>query len=83
MCNSPKIRLCIDSARVTALFSYLNFLLHCTTGDLLFTLPKRSDTGLYSCEVVNEHGMDMASTKVVIEGKKIKEYLHGQKLIYK
>nr|XP_022288617.1 hemicentin-1-like [Crassostrea virginica]XP_022288618.1 hemicentin-1-like [Crassostrea virginica] len=38
-----------------------------STGDLLFTLPKRSDTGLYSCEVVNEHGMDMASTKVVIE----------------
>lgn len=39
-----------------------------STGDLLFTLPKKSDTGLYSCEVVNEHGMDMASTKVVIKG---------------
>lgn len=38
-----------------------------SSGDLLFTLAKRSDTGLYSCEVVNEHGMDMASTKVIIE----------------
>lgn len=52
--------------RVTSLF--LMFYIFLITGDLLFTLPKKSDTGLYSCEVVNEHGMDMASTKVVIKG---------------
>lgn len=52
--------------RVTSLFLCLYIFL--ITGDLLFTLPKKSDTGLYSCEVVNEHGMDMASTKVVIKG---------------
>lgn len=54
------------SLRVTSLF--LMFYIFLISGDLLFTLPKKSDTGLYSCEVVNEHGMDMASTKVVIKG---------------
>lgn len=57
--------------RVVPLFLLSDYTaqLHFTTGDLLFTLPKRSDTGLYSCEVVNEHGLDMASTKVIIQGK--------------
>lgn len=49
-------------------FPFSMFYIFLITGDLLFTLPKKSDTGLYSCEVVNEHGMDMASTKVVIKG---------------
>jgi hypothetical protein len=58
---------------ILKLFKELFALFKCSwyyiTGDLLFTLPKKSDTGLYSCEVVNEHGMDMASTKVIIRGK--------------
>lgn len=37
-------------------------------GNLLFILLKKFDIGLYSCEVVNEYGMDMVSIKVVIKG---------------
>lgn len=37
-------------------------------GDLLFILLKKFDIGLYSCEVVNEYGMDMVSIKVFIKG---------------
>lgn len=64
--------------RVVPLFLLSDYTaqLHFTTGDLLFTLPKRSDTGLYSCEVVNEHGLDMASTKVIIQGESDLSVIH-------
>lgn len=38
-------------------------------GDLLVTLAKKSDTGLYSCEVINTEGIDMASSQVIVRGK--------------
>ncbi|XP_046542735.1 hemicentin-1-like [Haliotis rubra] len=37
-----------------------------SSGDLLVTLAKKSDTGLYTCEVINEEGIDMASSYVVV-----------------
>lgn len=39
------------------------------TGDLLVTLARKSDTGLYTCEVINEEGVDMASSFVSVLGK--------------
>ncbi|XP_071168481.1 uncharacterized protein [Mytilus edulis] len=44
------------------------------SGDLLVTLAKKSDTGLYSCEVINTEGMDMASSQVIV-----REYSSGCK----
>ncbi|KAK3094428.1 hypothetical protein FSP39_001668 [Pinctada imbricata] len=38
-----------------------------SSGDLLVTLAKPSDSGLYSCEVINEAGMDVASSQVVVK----------------
>ncbi|KAL5021870.1 hypothetical protein ScPMuIL_001025 [Solemya velum] len=43
-----------------------------SSGDLLVTLAKKSDTGLYSCEVINEEGIDMASSRVTV-----REYASG------
>jgi hypothetical protein len=34
------------------------------------TLARKSDTGLYSCEVINTEGIDMASSQVIVRGKK-------------
>ena len=39
-------------------------------GDLLVTLARKSDTGLYSCEVINTEGIDMASSQVIVRGTK-------------
>lgn len=33
------------------------------------TLAQKSDSGQYSCEVINEEGIDIAHTQVFIEGK--------------
>ena len=32
------------------------------------TLARRSDSGQYSCEVINEQGIDIAHTRVVVKG---------------
>ncbi|XP_041370878.1 hemicentin-1-like [Gigantopelta aegis] len=37
-----------------------------SSGDLLVTLARKSDTGLYTCEVINEEGIDMASSYVMV-----------------
>ncbi|XP_025093186.1 hemicentin-1-like [Pomacea canaliculata] len=37
-----------------------------SSGDLLVTLARKSDTGLYTCEVINEEGVDMASSFVSV-----------------
>ncbi|KAK7483221.1 hypothetical protein BaRGS_00025514 [Batillaria attramentaria] len=37
-----------------------------SSGDLLVTLARKSDTGLYTCEVINEEGFDMASSHVTV-----------------
>lgn len=39
-----------------------------TSGDLLVTLTRRSDSGQYSCEVINEEGIDIAHTQVFVKG---------------
>ncbi|GFO02599.1 von Willebrand factor d and egf domain-containing protein [Plakobranchus ocellatus] len=53
-------RLTSEDARISVLSS----------GDLLVTLSRPSDSGLYTCEVTNDHGMDMANSYVsVIESK--------------
>ena len=46
----------------------LAFDLFCISGDLLVTLSRRSDSGHYSCEVINEEGIDIAHTKVLVKG---------------
>jgi len=38
-------------------------------GDLLVTLAKRSDSGHYTCEVINEEGIDIAHTQVFVKGR--------------
>ncbi|KAK3590143.1 hypothetical protein CHS0354_041195 [Potamilus streckersoni] len=38
-----------------------------TSGDLLVTSARKSDSGLYSCEVINEEGIDMASSHVIVK----------------
>jgi hypothetical protein len=40
-----------------------------TNGDLLVTLTRKSDSGQYSCEVINEEGIDIAHTQVFIKGQ--------------
>ena len=40
-----------------------------TPGDLLVTRTRRSDTGLYTCEAINEEGIDMASSYVSVTGE--------------
>ncbi|XP_012937902.1 delta-like protein 4, partial [Aplysia californica] len=37
-----------------------------SSGDLLVTLARRSDTGLYTCEAINEEGIDTASSYVSV-----------------
>ncbi|KAK7109342.1 uncharacterized protein [Littorina saxatilis] len=37
-----------------------------SSGDLLVTLARKSDTALYTCEVINEEGFDMASSYVTV-----------------
>ncbi|XP_076438682.1 uncharacterized protein LOC143277659 [Babylonia areolata] len=37
-----------------------------SSGDLLVTLARKSDTGLYTCEVINEEGFDIASSYVTV-----------------
>ncbi|KAK6185279.1 hypothetical protein SNE40_007547 [Patella caerulea] len=37
-----------------------------SSGDLIVTLARKSDSGLYTCEVINEEGIDMASSYVVV-----------------
>ena len=39
------------------------------SGDLLVTLAKKSDSGQYICEVINEEGIDIASSNVLVKGK--------------
>lgn len=51
------------------LFLFVNMILFSLTGDLLVTLARKSDTGLYTCEVINEEGVDMASSFVSVLGK--------------
>ncbi|XP_069139539.1 uncharacterized protein [Argopecten irradians] len=41
-----------------------------SSGDLLVTMARKSDSGLYSCEVINSMGIDMASSFVVIRDHK-------------
>ena len=41
------------------------------SGDLLVTLAKKSDSGQYICEVINEEGIDIASSNVLVKGKYI------------
>ncbi|KAL8616567.1 hypothetical protein ACOMHN_036599 [Nucella lapillus] len=43
-----------------------------SSGDLLVTLARKSDTGLYTCEVINEEGFDIASSYVTVS-----EYTSG------
>lgn len=38
-----------------------------TNGDLLVTLTKKSDSGQYSCEVINEEGIDIAHSQVFVK----------------
>ncbi|XP_052770328.1 uncharacterized protein LOC128210189 [Mya arenaria] len=37
------------------------------SGDLLVTLSKHSDSGQYTCEVINEEGIDIAHTQVFVK----------------
>ena len=41
------------------------------SGDLLVTLAKKSDSGQYICEVINEEGIDIASSNVLVKGNYI------------
>ncbi|CAI9717186.1 hemicentin-1-like [Octopus vulgaris] len=43
-----------------------------TSSDLMVTLARPSDTGLYSCEVTNNQGVDMASSFVTV-----RDYISG------
>ena len=43
-------------------------MLSIVTGDLLVTLARKSDSGQYICEVINEEGVDIASSNVLVKG---------------
>ncbi|CAG5131589.1 unnamed protein product, partial [Candidula unifasciata] len=59
----PRVHWYRDGRKVTSETYRISVL---SSGDLLVTLAKRSDTGLYTCEAINEHGIDMASSYVSI-----------------
>ena len=50
------------------------FLYAFLTGDLLVTLARKSDSGQYICEVINEEGVDIASSNVLVKGEVIRHF---------
>lgn len=41
----------------------------CLPGDLLVTLSRSADSGLYTCEVINSEGIDTATSHVKVTGR--------------
>ncbi|OWF50963.1 Titin [Mizuhopecten yessoensis] len=65
----PRTQWYKDGTQITKASKRIQIL---SSGDLLVTMARRSDSGLYSCEVINSEGVDMASSIVVI-----REHLSG------
>lgn len=61
------VQLC---ARVMCIWIYIFIVFYSFifSADLMVTLARPSDTGLYSCEVTNNQGVDMASSFVTVRG---------------
>ncbi|RUS86330.1 hypothetical protein EGW08_005915, partial [Elysia chlorotica] len=63
----PRVRWYKNGRRISKADSRISVLY---SGDLLITLSRESDTGLYTCEVTNDHGMDIANSYVSVTDNK-------------
>lgn len=61
---TPRVQWYKDGAKVPSDNSRISVLL---SGDLLVTLARKSDSGQYICEVINEEGVDIASSNVLVK----------------
>ncbi|KAL4232359.1 hypothetical protein ACF0H5_009928 [Mactra antiquata] len=61
----PRYQWYKDGSKIDS--SYYSRVSVMSNGDLLITMARRSDTGQYSCEVINEEGIDVAHTQVFVK----------------